>query len=107
LRFQMQGSEGDLYEVTAERQGDGVFITCTCEAAEHGIHCHHRLELLRGDVTALASGNTDDVAALGVLIKGTALEAALAALTRAEEAQCAAKAERDRWMHAIDRLMRG
>lgn len=105
LRFRMKGSEGDLYDVEAERYGDAVRITCTCEAGQRGIHCHHRLELLRGDVTALVSDNAADVTKLQALVEGTKLAACLVALTAAEVAQAAAKAERDRRMHAIDRLM--
>jgi hypothetical protein len=107
LRFRMEGSKGDVYDVGAERSGGGVRITCTCQAAENGIHCHHRIELLRGDVTALVSDNPSDVAKLQALIAGTDLAAALEALTVAEAAQAAAKAIRDRWMHALDRLMQG
>lgn len=107
LRFRMKGSLGDLYDVEAERHDDMVHITCTCEAAQHGIHCHHRIELLRGDVTALASDNAADVTKLQAMVEGTKLAAALVALTAAEAAQIAAKAERDRRMHAIDRLMMG
>ena len=50
LRFRMKGSQGDIYEVEAERSGDTVRITCTCDAGQRGIHCHHRIELLRGDM---------------------------------------------------------
>lgn len=107
LRFRMNGSQGDAYDVEAERHNDRVRITCTCEAGHRGIHCHHRLELLHGDVTALASDNAADVTKLAVLIEGTELGAALVALIAAEAAQTAAKAERDRRMHAIDRLMQG
>lgn len=107
LHFQMEGSQGDGYDVEADRIGDAVRITCTCEAGQRGIHCHHRLELLRGDVTSLVSNNADDVTKLAVLIEGTKLAAALVTLTAAEAAQAAAKSERDRWMHAIDRLMQG
>lgn len=107
LRFQMRGSEGDIYDVEAERNGDAVRITCTCEAAENGIHCHHRLELLRGDAKALVSSNISDVRALATMVEGTELAAAMVALTAAEGAQAAAKINRDRQMRAIDRLLHG
>ena len=73
---------------------------------QRGIHCHHRIEL-QGDVRALVSDNAADVTKLQKLVEGTTLAAALIALTAAEAAQVAAKAERDRRMKAIDRLMQG
>ena len=107
LRFRMKGSQGDIYEVEAERSGDTVRITCTCDAGQRGIHCHHRIELLRGDITALVSDNAADVTKLKDLVEDTTLAAALIALTVAEAAQISAKTERDHRMKAIDRLMQG
>jgi hypothetical protein len=107
LRFRMKGSQGDVYDVEADRIDNAVRITCTCEAGQRGIHCHHRLELLRGEITSLASDNAADVTKLWALIEGTKLAASLVALTAAEAAQASAKAERDRRMKAIDRLMQG
>ena len=105
LYFKMRGSQGDVYDVEFERNGDGVLMACSCEAGQRGIHCHHRIELLRGDVTALVSDNPDDVARLQTMIVGTKLAAEIHTLTEAEAVQAAAKAVRDRSMHAIDRLL--
>lgn len=107
LRFRMRGSAGAIYEVTALRSGAAVVMTCTCDAAINGIHCHHRLELCRGDVTALESGSVEDLAALKGVLAGTALLAAVGAFDHAEEAQRAAKADRDRRVKAVDRLLKG
>ncbi len=107
LRFKIRGSQGDIYSVAFEKIASGFMMTCTCEAAGHGLHCHHRIELLRGELGALVSKNKDEAAMLAQLIAGSKLEEALLAFGRAEEAQRLAKLDRDRWAKAVGRLMLG
>jgi hypothetical protein len=107
LSFKMKGSQGNIYDVYADRKEDGLWMTCTCDAGQRGVHCHHRLELLRGQPGALASDNASDIELLKALLAGTTLADALDALDAAEAAQAAAKIERGRRMKAIDRLMSG
>lgn len=108
LRFEMKGSRGDIYAVTAERVGhDAIRMTCSCQAGENGAHCHHRIELLRGDVTALASGNGNDVVVLASLIKGSTLEVALTAFVAAEAALEQAKRVRASAGKRLSRLLQG
>ena len=108
LRFKMRGSQGDLYLVEVHTTAAATLrLTCTCEAADHGIHCHHRIELLRGDAKNLVSKNAADVAELQRMLVGTKLAAAMEELAAAERAQAEAKVARDRCMHAVDRLLLG
>jgi hypothetical protein len=104
LSFQVHGTSGEIYLVEAERIGTFLRMTCSCQAADYGIHCHHRLELLAGDASAVVSGNAADVSTLVDMLAGSTLEAALADLHKAEAIQQAAKRERDKRMKAVDRL---
>lgn len=81
-------SPGVEYKIVAHRSAGRLRLSCECEAAENGMHCKHRIGLLIGEITALASGNGDDVATLGTWLSGTPLEASLsevAALEREAE----------------------
>ncbi|MCB9990664.1 MAG: SWIM zinc finger family protein [Rhodospirillales bacterium] len=76
LEFIVEGSKGDEYEVSFEREGNNLDVFCTCAAGENGLYCKHRFALMDGDVGALLSENENDVAALKELMKGTDVEAA-------------------------------
>jgi len=80
-------------------------MSCTCDASQRGTHCLHGVELLKGDVRSLLSGNIGDVVRLRELIDGTRLAAAIDALTSAEVVQANARIERERWKKAVDRLL--
>lgn len=71
LRFSILGSTGNVYEITASRQGSRFTMTCTCEGAVKGLHCRHRMALLDGECTDLVSGNQKDVEELNILFEGT------------------------------------
>lgn len=106
LKFRMQSTGGAVCDVHFEATGDDVRMTCTCGAARRGSCCPHMIELLKGDVRSLLSGNVGDVTRLRELIDGTRLAAAVDALASAEIVEASARTERDRWMKAVDRLLR-
>lgn len=54
VRFDVLSSDGETrYEVVARREPSGVRLTCTCEGAQNGRICKHRLTLALGDETFL------------------------------------------------------
>lgn len=76
LRFTVEGSKGDPYDILFEREGDNLNAFCTCAAGDNGMYCKHRFALMDGDVSKLLSDNESDVAKLKALMQGTDVETA-------------------------------
>lgn len=72
LKFLVQGSESEEYNVCFERVGDCLTATCSCVSGrmKRGF-CKHRLDLMFGDFTNLVDPNFDDLERLPVLLEGT------------------------------------
>lgn len=90
LRFEVVGSAGDIYQVTAERRGRALVMHCTCQAGQNGTYCKHRISLIEGKPMGVLSG---DYAALGALVPGTPVQTAVLALRAAEADVKAAQAK--------------
>ncbi len=71
LRFRVEGSTGNEYDVTAERRGQAVVAACNCIAGQHKRVCRHVSALLNGDITNLLSENESDVVPFLRLVGGT------------------------------------
>jgi uncharacterized Zn finger protein len=82
LKFLVQGSMPEPYEITFRRSADRLNALCTCPAGDHAQACKHRIGLMRGDVSSLVGG--DDPSLIAAMIAGTIAIAALADLDRAE-----------------------
>lgn len=78
LRFRVQGSATEPYDIVAEGSGPDFRIFCSCPAGRRGgKFCKHVAALLVGDVTRLVEPS-DDVGALRAMAAGTRyVEAAL------------------------------
>lgn len=74
LSFTVRGSTGNIYQVTARKSGDGVSMSCTCQAGQHGLWCRHRTALLDGDVTELVSENISDISKLAEIAAGVPID---------------------------------
>lgn len=95
LHFTVASSSGSGdYAVVAVREGERLRMSCECEAADNGMHCKHRINLLVGTPKEqkLTSGNVADVATLRQWMAGTPLEAALSTVNEAEREIDALKA---------------
>lgn len=93
LEFVVEGSKGDHYLATFEREGTNLNAFCTCQAGENGLYCKHRFALMDGDVSSLISGNVNDVERLKTMIQGTDIESAYTRVQDATKAFDAAKKE--------------
>lgn len=87
LRFSIVGEDDDTYEVTIER--DAVNIAnlqalCSCDKAQTGDLCAHRFAVLEGETASLVSENLDDVLTLRDWIKGSDIDVAMKALSKAK-----------------------
>jgi hypothetical protein len=74
LKFQITGSQGDIYTIFASKTDNNMTILCNCTAGINGQYCKHRLSLLDGDITNLSSDNSDDVQLLKEMFLGTDVE---------------------------------
>jgi hypothetical protein len=52
----------EIYTVTFKFEGDLTSINCTCPAGENRMLCKHRLNLIAGDLNAIA--NEQDILAI-------------------------------------------
>lgn len=96
LEFVIEGSKGDHYLVTFEKQGGSLHAFCSCPAGENGLYCKHRFGLMDGSTARLLSGNPEDVERLKELMQGTELEAAYRRVTEATNAHEATKTALDK-----------
>lgn len=85
IRFLVQGSESEPYEVTFRRKDNHRLIAlCTCQAGQNGTYCKHRFNLLDGVLTGVVSGNESDLGILASWLPGSTLSGCLADLAEAE-----------------------
>jgi hypothetical protein len=69
------GSGPDQYELKAYRVDDKSVFCCTCHAAESGMACRHRLELLITDPKDLPGNIAEEAQAIQELFRGSKVEA--------------------------------
>lgn len=56
LRFYVQGSAPEPYEVLIERiSSEKIKVSCDCPAGMFNTHCKHRVSILKGDYKAVVS----------------------------------------------------
>lgn len=98
IKFLVQGSAEDPYEIKFHKQDNKLIATCSCPAGENGMHCKHRISILTGHPNNLVSKNENDIPTVLEWLKGTSLEAALNVemeaereFIRADKAYAAAK----------------
>lgn len=106
LEFLVEGSTGDHYTVTFNRDGTNLHTSCSCQAGQKSVHCKHRLSLLAGDISNVVSPVPEDIKAqLATILSGSDVAQALENLHIAEAAVTAAQAEVKRVKKALDRVM--
>ena len=107
VRFRVQGSAREPYEVHFINHGDGnLSAYCTCPAGQNGLYCKHRFRILDGVTAGVVSENPTDVALVVAWLPGSNIEAALATLREAEAEAEAAKKRLSQAKRAIARAMR-
>ena len=82
--FLVQGSTPIPYKVVFTKNGDNLTALCSCKAGIHGMHCKHRLNILKGDVKGIVSQNEEDVEVVVSWLSGSDVEAVLNELESAE-----------------------
>jgi hypothetical protein len=77
IKFLVQGSEEEPYEIIFDKEGDRVTATCSCPAGVKGPAgqcCKHRFRILRGDTDGIVSANIEDVKIVQGWIAGSDIE---------------------------------
>lgn len=85
VRFLVQGSAAEPYEVTFRKAGSNLSAFCTCPAGENGQYCKHRFRILEGSSEAIVSENSEEVPIVGGWLPGTDVAAAMQAVVAAEQ----------------------
>jgi uncharacterized Zn finger protein len=85
IKFLVQGSSNEPYEVTFYFDGQNMNALCTCQAGQNGQLCKHRLEILDGNNSKIVSPNKADSKKIVTLFKGTPLESKLRQLNEVEK----------------------
>ena len=94
IKFLVQGSEEEPYEVIFDKEGGRVTATCSCPAGVKGPTgqcCKHRIGILRGDTDGIVSTNKEDVKIVQGWIAGSGIEIEVHKLAEGE-----AELERDK-----------
>ena len=74
IKFSVQGSSVEPYEVTFHFDGNNCHALCTCQAGKNGQLCKHRENVLKGSTSGIVSNNHVEVNQIKQLFKGTLLE---------------------------------
>lgn len=71
--------DNDLVEcrVTFVKTDNNLSGFCTCTLGQSQEYCEHRLDILRGDTSAIVSDNVDDAAAVAQWVVGTDVYSAM------------------------------
>lgn len=102
LAFQVESSStGEIYYIEVSRSADNLTCTCTCTAAENGMHCKHRIGILRGDSSIVDGGDIDKMDLIPQMLAGTDVENALNQMEDLE----ARKADIDKQLKAIKKQL--
>jgi len=84
IKFLVQGSAPEPYELSFTKSGSVIIALCTCPAARNGQHCKHRLGIFNGSHNGIVSGNENKVALVQSWLPGTNIELLLNQLAEAE-----------------------
>ncbi|WDI31281.1 hypothetical protein PUV54_15130 [Hyphococcus flavus] len=87
LKFSIMAEDDNVYDVTVERDTNdlgNLQAMCSCGKSQDGDFCSHRFQVLEGETANLVSENLEDVQALTGWIKGSDVEVAMQALSKAK-----------------------
>jgi len=93
IQFFVQGSTPEPYEVTFTKDDNNLYVTCTCQDAENGLHCKHRINILKGETKNIVSDNKAEVEKVKEWLSQSYLDFAFASYLAAERIEAEAKAK--------------
>jgi len=107
IKFLVQGSAPEPYELSFRQSGNNIIALCTCPAAMNGQHCKHRLNILRGISNGIVSGNENQVAHVQSWLPGSDIELLMNQMEEAESTLERAKNNLSALKKRIARTMYG
>lgn len=107
LTFHVQGSDPNPYTVEVQRTRNGhLTVTCTCKAGQYGTLCKHRVRLLSGENTGIASrSQRRNIAKVRDWLHNSNLEEPLLDVFQAEEDLLEAQENQRKARRRLSRLM--
>jgi uncharacterized Zn finger protein len=84
IKFLVQGSAPDPYEVVFDKKGGNLTATCSCPAGLMGQYCKHRFRILAGNSEGIVSENIEDATTVQGWLAGSDVEMAIHNLGLAE-----------------------
>ena len=106
IKFLVTGSVAKPYEVEFVKDGAELKVYCNCLAGSHGSYCKHRINLLIGDSTGLADGQSGNFDLIATWLKETELEVALGEFLSAKNEKPTDKARVTKSKKTISKYMR-
>ena len=85
IEFLIQGSSDEPYKVVIEKRDKSIRALCDCKAAVNGMHCKHRINILKGEDKNIVSNNNEQVNTVSKWLKDTDLEQILNIYLQAEQ----------------------
>jgi hypothetical protein len=106
IKFLVQGSAKEPYEVEFMKKDNNLTASCTCPAGENGIYCKHRFNIMKGLDIGIVSQNKSDAAKIKTWIAGTDVEMALIDVNEKEKISERAKRELSEAKKRLSKAMR-
>ena len=85
IKFIIQGSAPEPYNVLFKKNGTNLTASCTCPAGIIGQYCKHRIRIILGDPSGIISNNLSEVSEIQNWLCGSDVEKALYLLREAEQ----------------------
>lgn len=107
VSFLVAGSADEPCTVIFEKQNKALRASCTSPAGERGLHCKHRLQILKGDANSISSGNEGELSTVRAWLKETELEEAYLEYQEAENGLEQAKSRFEKAKRKFAKCMNG
>jgi len=85
IKFLVQGSSLEPYQVVFTKEGNNINAQCSCPASIYGQYCKHRFGILAGETSGIVSGNIEHIQTVLQWLKGSDIEEAMNIVAAAEE----------------------
>ena len=105
IKFLVQGSSDEPYEVIFQKVDSNLTALCTCPAGQNGMYCKHRFRILSGSTEGIVSKNTESVSKVSSWLSGSDIESVIVELAKAEKELIDAKKKVSTCKKKLARIM--
>jgi hypothetical protein len=107
VSFLVAGSGDEPYTVVFEKRNTVMTAFCSCPAGERGLHCKHRVQILKGLGDSISSGNESDISTVQLWLNETELGEVFREYQEAERGLEQAKKRLDNAKKVFAKCMHG